>query len=152
MTRNTAKEDTSLLPPPESLTEESSQGHATFSATVVNLMKTCMGTGTLALPFACQQGGLLLHTVGLVFIAGWNFYSVHRLCQALVYLKSNSNRTASPPHGTSTFGKVAWFAFGERGVHGLDMGLVILFFGILVAYEGEPVATLDYSEYLLFVS
>jgi hypothetical protein len=42
----------------------------------------------------------------------------------------------APPSGTSTFGKVAWFAFGHHGVHGLDFALVLLFFGIIMAYEG----------------
>jgi amino acid permease len=137
MTSSTAKENTSLLPPLESMTEEGTHGQATFSATVVNLMKTCMGTGTLALPFACQEGGLVLHTLGLLGIAGWNLYSVHRLCQALSSLKLHSDQTISPPLGTSTFAKVAWFAFGQHGVHGLDILLVILFFGIIVAYEGK---------------
>jgi amino acid permease len=136
-TSSTAKESTSLLPPFESMTEESTQGQATFFATVVNLMKTCMGTGTLALPFACQEGGLVLHTLGLLGIAAWNLYSVHRLCQALSSLKLHSDQTRTPPRGTSTFAKVAWFAFGQHGIHGLDFLLVILFFGIIVAYEGR---------------
>lgn len=137
MTSSPANESTSLLPPLESMIEERAQGRATFFATVVNLMKTCMGTGTLALPFACQEGGLVLHTLGLLGVAGWNVYSVHRLCQALSSLKLHSDRTISPPLGTSTFAKVAWFAFGQHGVHGLDFLLVILFFGIIVAYEGR---------------
>lgn len=136
--RETAKEHTSLLPHRDAVADEIERGgSATFSATVINLMKTCMGTGTLALPFACQQGGLVLHSIGLLGIAGWNLYSVHRLCQALEYLKADSNHPTIPPHGISTFGKVAWFAFGQHGVHGLDVLLVILFFGIIVAYEGK---------------
>lgn len=138
MMRETAKERTSLLPHAEAVAEEiEGGGTATYSATVINLMKTCMGTGTLALPYACQQGGLILHSVGLLGIAGWNLYSVHRLCQALGYLKADSNHPNIPPHGISTFGKVAWFAFGQHGVHGLDFMLVILFLGIIVAYEGR---------------
>lgn len=94
-----------------------------------------MGTGTLALPFAAQQGGLLLNTVGLLVIAAWNLYSVQRLIHSLRLVKSDD--TTTPPVVTSTFGRVAWIAFGEKGVHGLDVALVILFLGIIVAYEGS---------------
>jgi Transmembrane amino acid transporter protein len=153
-------------------------GTATKGATILNIMKTCMGTGTLALPFACQQGGILLNTFGLLAIASWNLYSVQRLCQSWHYLPSSSvvassssslkseehnvvdyeddtskcytvqtkatNRFGSTnlsfediPSNISTFGKVAWLAFGDIGIHGLDIVLVILFLGIIVAYEGN---------------
>lgn len=130
-----------LLPSTDQQRPAAAQGQATVVETTLNLMKTCMGTGTLALPFAAQQGGLLLHTLGLILIAFWNLYSVHRLCQSLQYLKASYNnnnapRRGAPPIGTSTFGKVAWFAFGEYGVHGLDFALVLLFVGIIMAYEG----------------
>jgi hypothetical protein len=142
-----AKEGTPLLPTDQhdeqTNNNSQQQGKATVWETTLNLMKTCMGTGTLALPFAAQQGGLLLHTIGLLGIAGWNLYSVNRLCQSLQYLRANragnSGAAAAelaPPSGTSTFGKVAWFAFGHHGVHGLDFALVLLFFGIIMAYEG----------------
>jgi amino acid permease len=98
-------------------------------------MKTCAGTGTLALPWAAQEGGLLLNTVGLYCIALWNCYSVHRLLRTLelyvVYEKSSPPATAS-----TTFSKVVWFVLGPRGIHGLDLVLVVLFVGIIVAYEG----------------
>lgn len=42
--------------------------------TALNIAKLCMGTGTLALPFAAEKGGLLLNMVGLAFIALWNYY------------------------------------------------------------------------------
>ena len=105
----------------------------------MNLMKTCMGTGTLALPFAAQQGGLFLNSVGLFGIAVWNLYSVDRLCRSIEDLESHEDLTTAnlPRFVSSTFGKVAWFAFGEKGVHGLDVVLVLLFLGIIVAYDGE---------------
>lgn len=136
--------------------QQQQQGKASFSATVANSMKTCMGTGTLALPFAAQQGGLLLNTVGLLGIAAWNLYAVQRLLQSLRLCQqlhkssdnNNSEQQRPPSFVTSTFGKVAWLAFGEIGVHGLDVALVVLFFGIIVAYEGESVYCHDVRFFL----
>ncbi len=42
--------------------------------TALNMMKMCMGTGTLALPFAAEKGGLIFNVVGLALIASWNYY------------------------------------------------------------------------------
>jgi amino acid permease len=64
-------------------------GSATVPETIANLMKTCMGTGCLALPYAAQQGGLLLHIFGIIAIALWNTYGLKRLCQCLELLESS---------------------------------------------------------------
>ena len=42
--------------------------------TALNMTKLCMGTGTLALPFAAEKGGLIFNVVGLALIAVWNYY------------------------------------------------------------------------------
>lgn len=42
--------------------------------TALNMTKLCMGTGTLALPFAAEKGGLIFNLIGLALIAGWNYY------------------------------------------------------------------------------
>ena len=42
--------------------------------TALNMTKMCMGTGTLALPFAAEKGGLIFNVVGLALIAVWNYY------------------------------------------------------------------------------
>lgn len=97
-----------------------------------------MGTGTLALPFAAQRGGLILNIFGLIGIAGWNLFSVQRLCEALQICRNhNQSLQMAPRNATSTFSKVGYFAFGEIGIHGLDISLVILFLGIIVSYIGE---------------
>jgi amino acid permease len=64
---------------------------ASFQQTVVTLMKTCMGTGCLALPFAAQQGGIVLFCLGMVAIAVWNVYAVQRLVQCLQYVPNNND-------------------------------------------------------------
>ncbi len=38
---------------------------------------------------------------------------------------------------TGTFGKVALFAFGSSGLHLVDTSMMILMFGIIIAYEGK---------------
>ena len=42
--------------------------------TALNMTKLCMGTGTLALPYAAEKGGLLFNMIGLALIAVWNYY------------------------------------------------------------------------------
>jgi amino acid permease len=64
----------------------STTGQASVWQTVVNLMKTCMGSGCLALAFACQQGGVVLFSTGLVAIAAWNAVCVLRLVHCLAYI------------------------------------------------------------------
>ena len=45
-----------------------------------------MGTGTLALPFAAEKGGLLFNAIGLFLIGLWNYYSANCLLRCLEYL------------------------------------------------------------------
>jgi amino acid permease len=109
-------------------------GSASVSQTIVNLGKTCCGTGTLALPYAARQGGILLHVVGLFAIAGWNLYSIQRLLDCLFLLPS-SDKHRPPPEGTSTLGRVAWYSFGHKGLVALDIMMVMLLAGIVITYE-----------------
>jgi len=107
-------------------------GSASVSQTVVNIAKTCMGTGTLALPYAARQGGVLLHIVGLIAIASWNLYSIKRLLDCLVLLP---NKDPPAPQGTSTLGRVAWYSLGHKGLVALDIMMVMLLAGIVITYE-----------------
>jgi amino acid permease len=66
-------------------------GTASFRQTVINLMKFCMGTGCLALPFAAQQGGVILFGFGMAAITAWNVYAVQRLVQCLRYVPNQTN-------------------------------------------------------------
>ena len=130
--------------------ESSSSSLASNQETTINLIKTCMGTGCLALPFACQQGGIVFFVMGLFAVGAWNVYSVKRLVQCLSYLPKssvlpsdhsagNSIREASqqqspPPKGIAVMSQVAWMAFGPLGVELLDGMMMILFFGVITAY------------------
>jgi proton-coupled amino acid transporter len=122
-------------------------GSASVPQTIVNLAKTCMGTGCLALPFAAQQGGLLLYIFGALGIALWNAFASKRLLDCLELLlakthtqdeqggKRSLGRRSPPPQGTATLGKVAWYALGPTGLKSLDVMTVILLLGIIVAYQ-----------------
>lgn len=164
------------------------RGQATVGQTILNLMKTCMGTGTLALAFACQQGGLVVFVVGLLALAAWNLLAVHLLVQCLSHIPAvataadpssssssilqsqvsddddekirpdgqeiraansssstidrqrSASATSSPPRGTSTLGRVAWYAFSDAGLQALDVMMVILLLGIIVAYVSAVVS------------
>jgi proton-coupled amino acid transporter len=124
-------------------------GSASVPETIVNMTKTCMGTGCLALPFAAQQGGLLLYIFGALGIALWNAFAAKRLLDCLELLlaktqartedeqgeKRSLGRRSPPPPGTATLGKVAWYAMGPTGLKSLDVMTVILLLGIIVAYQ-----------------
>ena len=118
----------------DSLMPKLSHGHASLRETVLNIMKSCMGTGCLALPFACQQGGIVLYTLGVAFIALWNVYAVERLCRCWELSTNMVATAAPPPHGTTQLGTVTWYAFGKRGLWALEMLLLVFFMGVLVAY------------------
>jgi amino acid permease len=48
-------------------------GDASALRTSLNVAKFCMGTGTLALPFASEKGGLAFNALGLFLIAAWDY-------------------------------------------------------------------------------
>jgi amino acid permease len=63
---------------------------ASYGGTIINIMKTCLGTGCLALPYACQQGGIVLYVSGLIFIAIWNYIVMYLLIDCLKYIPTQS--------------------------------------------------------------
>jgi hypothetical protein len=60
---------------------------ATVFQTSLNIAKLCMGTGTLALPFAAQKGGLVFNMIGLGVIVVWNYYSADCLLGCLDFIQ-----------------------------------------------------------------
>lgn len=59
---------------------------ATVLQTSLNVAKMCMGTGTLALPFAAARGGLVFNAIGLALIGWWNYYAAGCLLRCLEFL------------------------------------------------------------------
>jgi len=68
------------------LSRGESASKASLKQTSINIAKNCIGTGTLALPYASSQGGFVFSIIGLALIAQWNIYSVDRLikCELLM--------------------------------------------------------------------
>lgn len=83
-------------------------GGSSIFLTALNITKLCMGTGTLALPFAAEKGGLLFNVMGLALIALWNYYCANCIlrCRDLLHPKakpregaeSNSTTTSQQHH------------------------------------------------------
>jgi amino acid permease len=142
---------------------QESKGTTVFQ-TALNITKLCMGTGTLALPFAAQKGGLVFNMVGLGVIVVWNYYSADCLLRCLDYLprktvdQTNNEcirtedashiRSYLPPDGTTTYGVVAWHAYGRSGLMALDLLMILLFVGLLIAYQGEFISGITGIEFL----
>mmetsp|Transcript_45086 Transcript_45086/g.48790 ORF Transcript_45086/g.48790 Transcript_45086/m.48790 type:complete len:499 (-) Transcript_45086:88-1584(-) len=70
----------------EELGSGTHQGTASLVNVGINMAKTAAGTGILALPYACKQGGILLFVFGMILIPVWNVYCMRQLCEALEYL------------------------------------------------------------------
>lgn len=165
-------ETTPLVVPGDKTTggDHHEKGQATVAETVLNLMKTCMGTGCLALAYACQQGGFVVFCVGLAGIAAWNIYSVDRLVRCRTYLidliqedeaeeeaATSPTRTTTattiasipvatrkhPPERTSTLGKVAFYAFGPAGLEVMDILMILLLLGIIISYLSAVISFLS---------
>lgn len=137
------------------------KGNASVMQTALNVAKTCMGTGTLALPYAASQGGYICSTLGFILMARWNLYCVDRMLQCNHLLQTinrlqqigkplKSTQSASDEEQdessseersylnsrTSTFGKVIWTAIGSVGLACYEVIMIILLLGIIIAYEG----------------
>lgn len=155
--------------------DNESDGKTSVFQTSMNMMKMCIGTGVLALPYATNEAGLLWYGVGLALVTLWNIYSTDRLLKCRKYMEEFKLRASTSvlltrkqlfqrtsdvmvnfdehlvvdapyyDNNTSTFGKVALFAFGKFGLHFVDAIMIILMFGIVVAYEGNYM-------YLIFLS
>lgn len=105
---------------------------------MINLAKTCCGSGCLALPYAAKEGGLLLNVFGLLGIALWNSWAAKTLCDCLDLLlakKTQHQTDSSPPPGTSTLGKVTYYALGTTGIFIMDALTILLLSGIIVSYQ-----------------
>mmetsp|Transcript_26640 Transcript_26640/g.37537 ORF Transcript_26640/g.37537 Transcript_26640/m.37537 type:complete len:448 (-) Transcript_26640:167-1510(-) len=121
-------------------------GSATFAENIINTAKTCIGTGALALPFAARQGGIIVNCVGLVGIACWNLYSIKLLLNCLDLLPHpnlSKEKRDQPPDGTSTLGKVAFQALGRAGLHTVDITMLLLLLGIIIAYISASISFLN---------
>jgi len=118
---------------PEQIAE--TRGTAGLTETVLNIAKTCLGTGIIALPFAAAQVEWWIHVTGTVLIALWCLICVQRLLSCLDLVQFiKKNRKMELPEGCSGLGEVAFFAHGKVGFHAMDIIFFGLLFMIIVAY------------------
>jgi len=109
---------------------------SSLNQTTLNMVKMCVGTGVIGIPFAATEGGILFNIFGLGLITMWNAYSVRCLAESRSYITQHKvDNGREEPMNTSTFGLMTWYAFGSSGLFFIDMMLVILMLGIVVAYE-----------------
>lgn len=137
--------------------------------TALNMTKLCMGTGTLALPFASEKGGLILNIIGLALIAAWNYYCANCVLRCRDCLPPKIKRGGSdsdierqrvygsiegherlqrdnrtpPPEGTSPYSEVAWYAAGNVGLMLVDVLMLILSVMLIIAYEVAMISFID---------
>lgn len=115
---------------------------SSLNQTTLNMVKMCVGTGVIGIPFAATEGGILFNIFGLGLITMWNAYSVRCLAESRSYITQHKvDNGREEPMNTSTFGLMTWYAFGSSGLFFIDMMLVILMLGIVVAYEGKNADT-----------
>lgn len=102
------------------------------AATIATLMKVCMGTGMLALPYAVARGGLVVSGLGLVLMAAWNAKSVQQLLACREAVKAEADAEAVDANGLYAF--VARQACGRPGEVVVKLSLGITLFGAAVSY------------------
>jgi amino acid permease len=111
-------------------------GAASRIETSINIAKTCLGTGVIALPFAASQVECWLHVTGIILIALWSLSCVQRLLYSLdlVHFLKHSLKVIVPNECSGGLGEVAFFAFGKIGLHMMNLIFFLLLFMIIVAY------------------
>ena len=55
--------------------------------------------------------------------------------QTNVHVNEPSLTNSTPPFGSTAYGRVAYFACGSKGLLAIDMLLLSLYFGLLIAYN-----------------
>ena len=89
---------------------------------VLNLVKVCIGTGALALPFGVAQGGLVWSAVGLLLISVWNQYASMRIDSLRDYT------------GCCTYASLAEAVFGPAARVLVDACTISTLVGVCVVY------------------
>jgi len=102
-----------------------------FDATV-NLVKLCVGTGVLALPFAIAKGGLIFGPLAIAFIAAWNSISCSQMIECKYACKE---RRDIPQHVNSTYSRIAYCGGGTWASMFTDACIIVTLLGVCVTYQ-----------------
>ena len=110
---------------------------STFTSSVINMCKICVGTGILALPYSFACGGLLTAPIFLALIAGWNSFAVDRLleCEVLLPAVPMSPGCSQGGEQCCSLGDVAKGAFGRSGRYMVDATIATLLVGVCISYQ-----------------
>ncbi|KAK8800339.1 hypothetical protein WA171_004972 [Blastocystis sp. BT1] len=102
---------------------------ATTFNVIANLVKTCIGTGMLALPNTVYLGGLIPAIVILIVVPSWIVYCTKLITDSFCAFDTKPKPEEDP------YVLLADKAFGKVGVLLLQISFVITVYGIAVAYE-----------------
>jgi amino acid permease len=102
----------------------------------MNLVKVCIGAGVLALPYAFNQGGIILGSVGMTLIALWNYYTTCLLLKCKDRCKGAVLQLRKEKKASSTFSALAYLALGGKtGTRLVDISLTLTLLGVGVTYQ-----------------
>jgi sodium-coupled neutral amino acid transporter 11 len=124
----------------EPLLPKVSRPEGTELQAVITVMKVCIGTGVLGLPYAIQQSGIVTGIVGLGCIAVWNIFMCKSLLQCQTTLVNSGVNLSSD---NSIFSALARHALGPSGTRLLDFSLIVTTLGVCVVYQLSSGQLLD---------
>jgi len=122
------------------LLDEQARGGATLAEAIVSLVKVCVGSGVMALPWAFVQGGVL-SLPGVVALVLWNGYTSYQLiaCRDAVEVGG----AATLQGHRSVYSALAHIALGRAGVLVLEGSLVIVLLGACASMQIQAAQLLD---------
>lgn len=97
------------------------------------LVKVCMGTGALALPYAFMSGGLVWSALGIVLMAQWNYFASQRLLVCKELLDSVA-AGAEDVEANDVYAFIALKSLGRPGKLLVHVAMGITFIGCGVSY------------------
>eukprot|EP00624_Nannochloropsis_granulata_P006552 evm.model.NODE_4935_length_22065_cov_15.706367.2 len=97
------------------------------------LVKVCMGTGALALPYAFLSGGLVWSALGIVLMAKWNYFAIQRLLACKELLDSVATG-AEDVEANNMYAFIALKSLGRPGKLLVHVAMGITFIGCGVSY------------------
>lgn len=97
------------------------------------LVKVCMGTGALALPYAFLSGGLVWSALGIVLMAQWNYFAIQRLLACKELLDSVATG-AEDVEANNVYAFIALKSLGRPGKLLVHVTMGITFIGCGVSY------------------
>ena len=121
---------------------------ASFADAVVSLVKVCVGSGVMALPWAVAQGRLL-SLPGLAGLVVWNWYTSWQLiaCRDAVDVRVASGLQVAARSGAhrSVYSALTHAALGRAGVLVLEGSLVTVILGACSSMQIQSAQLLDAS-------